>query len=268
MIKRYIIFIFLFIASYQLLAQLWIPGTLAGDISYTISSQTGSSGDLDFIANQYRNCSKQSYENLGIGIYNYPVGGIHATLFSSITDSLSCGPQCATNQGGGPFYEGIYTKDQFHPTALVGSSYAHVPLAFLGTPPLNGWVLSGFIARQRDSSVINITYDTTSMSSTYYTTRPVNIVTYSRIYSFPSGMIPFYDSSPQFSSDAVIYCTAGDTINYNPGIFDTDGDSFVVYWAPNLGGNTDPIYGGTSFGLLGDYLLQFLLVLYRQMVIG
>lgn len=248
MIKRYLIFLFLFIASYKLLAQLWIPGTLAGDISYTISSQTGSSGNLDFIANQYRNCSKQWYSNLAISIYNYPVNDISAQHFSSVTDSLSCGPQCASNQGGGPFYEGIYTKEKYYPDALVGSSYVHVPFAFLGTPPVNGWVICGSLVALRDSSIRNIIFDTIAPNGG---SNSNILVSYSRIYPFPSGMIPFYDSSPQFSSDALIYCTAGDTVNYNPGIFDTDGDSFVVSWAPNLGGYSMPTLGGTSFWPIG-----------------
>ncbi len=237
-----------------MLAQLWIPGTLAGDISYTISSQTGYNGDLDFIVNQYRNCSKQWYDNLWVGIYNYPINMIDASLFSSITDSLSCGPQCATNQGGGPFYEGIYTKEQFHPVSLVGSNYVHVPLAFLGTPPVNGWVICGNTADSRDSSIRNIIYDTIIPNGG----SDLNVMPcYSRIYPFPSGMIPFYDSSPQFSADAVIYCTAGDTVNYNPGIFDTDGDSFAVYWAPNLGGYSMPTLGGTNFWPIGGLPAPF-----------
>ncbi|MCK5856003.1 MAG: gliding motility-associated C-terminal domain-containing protein [Bacteroidales bacterium] len=253
MIKRYILFLFLFIASFQLLAQLWIPGTLASDISYTISCQTGYNGDLDFIANQYRNCSKQYYDNLWVGIYNYPVNFIDASHFSSKTDSLSCGPQCATNQGGGPFYEGIYTKEQFHPTALVGSSYVHAPLAFLGAPPVNGWVICGYIQARRDSSISNIIFDTLITNNSN-----LNVISsYSRIYPFPSNMIPFYDSSPQFSADAVIYCTAGDTVNYNPGIFDTDGDSFVVYWAPNLGGYSMPTFGGANFWPIGSLPAPF-----------
>ncbi len=238
-------------ASFQLLGQLWIPGKLAAEVTYTISSSTGYGGTVDYIATQYRNCSKDYHTYPVVGIFNYPATYAGALPFSSVTDSLSCGPQCATNQGGGPFYEGIYTREKIHPIALLGSSYVHTPLAFLGTPPVNGWVLCAFLFGQRDSSVQNIIYDTTSMSSAYYFSRPINIITYSRIYPFPSNMIPFYDSSPQFSADAVIYCTAGDTVNYNLGIFDTDGDSFVVYWAPNLGGNTAPTYGGTSFWPIG-----------------
>ena len=86
MSARFVFILLLFISSNQLFAQLWIPGSLGGEIIYNISSQTGNNGMFNFRWNRYRNCSKYPANSYSLGVYNYPISSINGWQMSQITN--------------------------------------------------------------------------------------------------------------------------------------------------------------------------------------
>ena len=225
-----------------------MPNYLCSDINYYISSPTTFGGTINYETIQYWNCAKSFGNSAFVSLVNYPIVDLGASLVSTTSDSIGCGLHCVYLNNNGNTYlnvDGIYSKSVFIP--FIG--FNPNPVAFLGQPPVNGWVLCNNPFTMRDTSIENIIFATIGNNLTEQN-RPV---TYSRIYPFPQGISSFTDHSPRFNSEAVIFCKAGDTVLYQPGIYDMDGDSFSVQWAPIISGRPAPGLGGsTSFWPIGS----------------
>jgi hypothetical protein len=223
-----LVIIFFYILSYSAYSQISREAKLGGELFYRINSNTGYGGTIYSEANVYYNPTKGLLIGAYINLFNYP------TRFSSYHFSIDsikilCNssfppygpPQLSSGQ------EGIYIKEKLLTVQNILSTTPY-SYSFFGKPSINSWVLSYSYGLARDTSIKTIqSYIITPYQQgiNRYKNYPVY---FTKIYPFPNGIIPFYDTSPQFDKEPLIYCNAGDTINYSPAIYDLEYDSISV----------------------------------------
>jgi gliding motility-associated-like protein len=171
----------------------------------------------------YKNCAPLGNfntfsNNFNINVWNHPsVSLIICTLVyvKPLWPDCNGNFQSITCASGdvNTVYEGYYVSDS-----------VYLP----GNPPPQGWIFGKYTCCT--GVLLNI---------------PPSPTLTSNLGAYFSTMYQSFDSSPQFTEKITIYGCAGSTIDYNPGLFDPDGDSLYVrfdsIYRPQIIGGPTPV---------------------------
>jgi len=220
-IKITILLLLIISCSISSYAQAKQYGEIAGDINYHLKAADSIHIKILTRSNKYANVTKGWFFPTNIMIFN-----LNFNIPTSVLQFSSKSINCNFNNlyfnnlywGMVPSVEGIYVKlHTINDTSNSPTINSHITS--------NGWVLK-IPESHMDTSVINIIPHLGTGISQYFNQPLI----YTRIYPIPSSFFPFEDYSAEFINDPIIYSKVGDTVTYDPGIYDLDGDSITVHW--------------------------------------
>jgi len=222
-------------------AQVSNMAALGGEVWYELHSQDGVTGSVLIHTTRLYNPTKGLSFQSKFNLFNYPMStyaGRNRWLDDTV--KLNCNinfldtniqPTVSSRQ------DGVYKISRWYTTTNLNSIIPFT-LPFLSSPPTNGWVLAVFSdIDSRDTTAKNIVnFPYNNMIHQQWEIHKNCPTLFTRVYPFPNISGPHNDTSPRFASDAVVVCTSGDTVNYNPNIYDADGDSISVDWDYHING--------------------------------
>lgn len=219
------ILIFIFIA-FSLHSQTKSYGILGGEVYYHIHANNMTDKSVIVERNTYFNPSKSFIMFVPFHFYNYAFGFYPLSIGKQFNNSVLCQYNYFNHPywGNVPDTNGVYIR---HYAVSDTSGYYKIPIYI----PPNGWVFS-FHTEHLDTSVKNIIHQ----SNPYLNDLDIPVI-YTRLYPYTQSQLPFDDRSAIFTNDAVIFAKAGDTVTYNPGLADPDGDSITIHWNYQFGGS-------------------------------